>query len=457
LATTLQFANENTFEAPWVSTSADTMARLYFASFWTILFTGAIRKWIAPGASILYLLQDVPIGVAYLYGLWKGFFDRGYLFLGIVLLSAIITLQGLAQIIVSGLDVFVAMVGFHNYLFYLPMLLVFPLCLTEKYRRDFVRWNLLFSIPMCLLAIAQAMSPKSAFINQSTGGDAFGVPGADVARVMGTFNFVAFYNIWVGMAVALCMGEWLLPKRRRVIGRLWLLILCTFTVNLCHLVSASRGAIALAALAVLGGMVGAIILGSNRAILAIGGICILLPVTAGMTYVISPAEFNIVVDRFTGSGGKSDLPDRVLEQLIGFATVPKFSLVGAGIGMGVDASHVGNVETYNFTYDLSEQDTIRNVMELGTPVGLLFVLTRLAFIYGVVFLSIRMVRNGTSPHVLPLSFVLLAQTYQDLTRAATMTATQVMIGYAFILGAYYYPDTITGPNSEAGESLMRSA
>ena len=433
------------------------MARLYFASFWAILFTGAIRKWMAPGTSILYLLQDVPIGAAYLYGLWKGFFDRGYLLLSIALLSTIILLQGLAQIIISGLDVFVAFVGFHNYLFYLPMLLVFPLCLTEKYRRDFVRWNLLFSIPMCLLAIAQAMSPKSAFINQSTGGDAFGVPGADVARVTGTFNFVAFYNIWVGMAVALCMGEWLLPKARRVIGRPWLLILCTLTVNLCHLVSASRGAIALAAIGVLGAMVGAIILGSSRAILAIGGIFVLLPVAAGMTYLISPAEFNIVVVRFTGEGVKADLTDRVEEGLVGFATVPKFSLIGAGIGMGVDASHVGNAETYNFTYDLSEQDTIRNVMELGTPVGLLFVLTRLAFIYGVVFLSIQMVRNGTSPHVLPLSFVLLAQTYQDLTRAATMTATQVMIGYAFILGAYYYPDTITSPNSEAGESLMRSA
>lgn len=458
MATTLQFASEATFEAPPVSASVDIMARLYFASFWAILLTGAIRKWLAPGTAILYLLQDVPIGAAYLYGLWKGLFDRGYLFLGIILLSTIILLQGLTQIVISGLDVFVAFVGFHNYLFYLPMLLVFPLCLTEKHRRDFVRCNLFVSIPMCLLAIVQALSPRSAFINQSTGGDAFGVPGADIARVTGTFNFVAFYNIWVGIAVALCMGEWLLPKARRAVSNQWLLLLCTFTVNLCHLVSASRGAIMLAGVGVLGGMVGAILLGSNRAMLAIGGICVLLPVAAGMTYVISPTEFNIVVDRFTGeSRGESDLPDRVLQGLIGFATVPKFSLIGAGIGMGVDAAHLGDANAYNFTYDLSEQDTVRNVMELGTPVGLLYVLARLGFIYGMLFLSIRMVRKGTSPHLLPLSFVLLASTYQDLTRNATMTATQSMIGYAFILGAYYYPDAITNPNSGDGESLMRSA
>jgi hypothetical protein len=433
------------------------MARLYFATFWVIVFNGAVRKWIAPSTTILYLLQDVPIFIAYCYAIWKGFFDRGYLLLGIVVLSTMILLQGLAQIIISGLDLFVALAGFHNYLFYLPMLIVFPYCLTEKYRRKFVWWNLILSIPMCLLAITQALSPKSAWVNQTTGGDAAGVPGADVARVTGTFNFNGFYGIWVAMAVALCLGEWLLPKRRRVIKRTWLLILCTFTVNLCHLVAASRSAIVLAAMAVVGAMVGAVVLGSNRAILAIMGICILLPVTAAATFVISPTEFNVVVDRFAGEGKTQGLVYRIEDSLIGFAITPKFSLIGAGVGLGVDAAHVGNTETYNFTYDLSEQDTTRNVMELGTPVGLLYVLTRIAFVYGMIFLSIRIVREGSSPHVLPLSFVLLGQTYADLTRNAAMTASQVMIGYAFILGVYCYPDAKTSPDYEADNSLTRSA
>jgi hypothetical protein len=79
------------------------------------------------------------------------------------------------------------------------------------------------------------------------------------------------------------------------------------------------------------------------------------------------------------------------------------------------------------------------------------------FIYGMIFLSIRIVRSGSSPHVLPLSFVLLGQTYQDLTRTATMTASQVMIGYAFILGVYYYPDTAISLDAEAGDFQMRPA
>jgi len=443
-------------ENPRESASVRGMARIFFATVWMIIFTGAVRKWILPGVSVLYLLQDVPIGIAYAYALWTGLFNRSYLMIVVILLSVLITLQGLAQIVFSGLDIFVATVGLHNYLYYLPILFVFPLCLTEKYRRDFVWWNLILSIPMCLLAILQSGSPKQAFINHTSEGDAFGLPGAEVARVSGTFNFTVFYGLWVAMAVALCMGEWLLPKERRAIKNQWLLVFCSFTVNICHLVSASRSAIALAGAAIFGGIVGAIVLRSTRAILAIGGICVLLPVAAGMTYVISPAEFNIVATRFTGDEYVDDSKLRLVEGLIGFATIPKFSLIGAGIGMGVDAAHVGNADTYNFTYTLAELDIIRNVMELGTPVGLIYVLIRLSFLMGMVFLSIKIVRDGSSPHVLPLSFYLLAQGYQgDLTRAATMTGSQVMVGYAFILGAYYHPDN-TSMEAVAGDSSMRS-
>jgi len=457
LATTLQFGDELTVENPRESTSARRIAMFYFVSFWAIVFTGAVRKWLFPGVSAFYLLQDVPIGLAYLYAIWVGVFDRGYLLLGMLMLSTVLIMQGLLQIIISGLSIFIAVVGFHNYLFYLPILLIFPLCLTEKHRRSFIRWNLLLSIPMCFLAIAQAESPTSAWVNKTSEGDAMGLPGAEIARVSGTFNFNLFYGIWVSIAVALCLGEWLLPKERRAIGSKWLLIVCTFTVNLCHLVSGSRTAIALAGAAIVGALVCAVILGSTRAVLAIGGICILLPVAAAATYVISPSEFNIVVERFTGASYVQDSEGRLTGGLIGFVTIPRFSLIGAGMGLGVDAAHVGDSNAYTYTYDLSEGDTIRNVMELGTPVGIFYVMARFGFLLGMVFVAIRVVRGGTCPHVLPLSFCLLAEAYQgDLTRNAAMTASQVMMGYAFILGAAYHPDSISSQEFAAGDYLTRS-
>jgi hypothetical protein len=457
LATTLQFVDQPTFAVPGEGVVLRTMAKMVLATWLAILLTGSIRKWVFPGVSVLYLLQDIPIAAAYLYAIWKGFYLRGYLLLGILVMTVVLTFQGLMQVIVTGLSPFVAAVGLHNYLYYLPMMLVFPLCFTLHNRQRFLRWNIYASIPMSALVIAQAMSPTTAWVNHTSEGDAFGVPGADIARVAGTFNFGLFYGMWVASVVAYTMGEWLLPKHRRAVQRTSLLAVCTMCINLCHLVSGSRNAISQAVIAIFGAAVAAVILGSTRALTAIAGILFLLPVAAGVTYIISPDEFNIVAERFTGENYVSDGRQRLSDAIVGFITVPEFDLIGAGIGMGVDAAHVGSADTYNFTYQLSEQDMIRNVMELGSPVGLFYAVTRLMFLTGMIFFAARLVRQGSSPHVLPLAFYLLGQGYiGDLTRAATMTASQVFLAYAFILGTYYHPDN-TGQEVLASDSMMRSA
>jgi hypothetical protein len=397
----------------------------------------------------MYLLQDVPIGLAYLYAIWKGIFDRGQLLLLVLSLSALLVLQGLVQVIFADHSPLIAFIGLHNYLFYWPMLLVFPIILTADVRRRVIWWTLFLTIPMSLLAVAQSSSPKSAWINKTSEGEAFGVSGADVARVSGTFNFALYYAIWVAVAVAFCFGEWLLPKERRVFKSTWMLVLCTVTANICHLVSAARYAIMLAAAALVGALVAAIVLRSTRAIAAVAGILLFMPVAGAMTYVISPVEFNILVQRFTSQDNVAEGKNRIALIAIGFATEPKVSLTGAGIGLGVDAAHIGSVDANQYTYALSEFDTIRTVMELGTPVGLMYIVIRLGFIVAMLILAVRIVRSGFSPHVLPLSFCLFAETYLgDLTRNATMTSSQVFLGYAFILGAYYYPElTATTSNS----------
>jgi hypothetical protein len=434
------------------------MAGLYFATFWLIIFTGAIRKWMFPHTTVLYLLQDVPLVFAYIIAFSSGVYSRSVLFMGTLALSLLLILQGLLQIIGVGLTMFIFAVGVHNYLFYLPILLVFPICLTEKYRQDFVRWNLYLSIPMALLALAQNKAPRAAWINKTSEGEAFSLPGSDVARVSGTFNFVSFYAIWAGLVVALLVGEWLLPRERRAVKKLWLLLVCTVTTNLCFLVSGSRTAVALAGMAVIGGMVAAVVLGSTRAILSIVGIVFLLPVGVVATYIISPDEYNIMVIRFTGEGAASDNADRLQDGMIGFITRPKFDPMGVGIGMGVDAAHVGSTDAYNFTYALSEYDMIRNVKELGSFVGMAYVLIRIFFFLMLIALAVRITGSGSSPHVLPLSFFLMAQSYQgDLTRNAAISGSMVMTGCAYILGAYYNPDNSSGPDFEAGELTTRSA
>lgn len=459
MATALQLGEGITVDNPRESAVARTVARLFFVTFWLVVFTGAIRKWLFPGTAALYILQDIPIAVAYAYAVWKGCFSHGLMLMGVILLSVILTLQGLLQIVVSGLTPFVFAVGLHNYLFYLPMLVVFPVCLTQKRRQTFVRWYLYSSIPMCALAIGQAESPLSAFINRSSEGEGWGVPGAaDVARVSGTFNFVYFYAIWVAIGVAFCLGEWLSPPERRAIRSRSMLILCTLTINLCHLVSASRLAIASAATAVVGAMVCAILIRSVRALAAILGILMLLPIVAGLTFAISPSEANIVVERFSGKNYQAEGINRIQLEVVGFLTEPRFDLIGAGIGMGVDGAHAGSQDAYTYTYQLAEEDPIRTVMELGTLVGLFYMGVRIAFVFGMILFAVRIVRSGSIPHALPLAFFLGTQAYLgDLTRAATMTSTQVLLGYSFILSAYFHPDREAEETAAFDSQPMRYA
>jgi hypothetical protein len=434
-----QFGDQMTFVAPAESITSKRVAQFFFACFWTIIFTGSVRKWLFPHIAAFYLLQDVPITLAYLYAFTKGYFSRGLLFLYIFFLGSLVTLQALLQIVVIGLSPLIAFVGLHHYLFYLPMMLIFPLGLTPKYRRNFIRWNLWITLPFFLLSIAQAMSSTGAWVNRTTEGDAMGLPGVDIARVCGPFNFAVFYGIWIGTALSMALGEWILPRDKRVFKNKFILPVSTFCLGIMALVSGSRQNILLCAGAVLGMGVAAILIRSFRVIAVILVVIISLPIAAGAVYIISPVEFATVQDRFTGERTSENLKDRLGASFYSWLTEPEISLIGKGVGMGVDAAHFGSSDAYNFTYSLSEADMTRNVMELGTPVGLLYEFSRIGMALGMILLAYSLVR--VSPHCLPLAFMLFGQVFADLTRAATMTFTQVMIGYSFIWAVYLYPVT----------------
>ena len=456
MATALQFAEEarvETFERPHVRTAA----RLLFATFWLIIFTGAIRKWMFPNLNVLYLLQDVPIAIAYLYALMTGQFTRSLVLIGIAILSVILVLQTLLQIVLIGLSPFTAIVGLHHYLFYLPMMVVFPVVFDADLRRDFVRWNLFLALPMCALGIAQSVSPSTAFVNQSSAGGSMMIPEGGISRGTGTFNFTSFYALWLGLAFALCIGEWLLPQERRSLKSRSLHIACTTAVLLAALVSAERTALGFLLVAVFGGILASVLLGATRPLLVMVMLIAMLPIGAGLTALISPDEYAAFNNRITNSDNIDDGKSRISNALVGFLVVD-FNPVGAGIGMGINAAHIGEAGGYDATYQLSEQDIIRTVMELGTFTGLIYAFVRIGFVVALILLAVSLVRRRCSPHVLPLAFVVFAQGYMgDMTRDGTMTTTQMMIGAAFILGVFYVPDNFPAIQDSNGKTMTRFA
>ena len=435
---TRHFAGLDTLSPQKHEVQQRRLLRLFFATYWLIVFTGAIRKWLFPTHQIFYLLQDIPIAIAYLYALVTGLFTRVYLALGIALLCAVLIVHGLLQVVLIDLPIKVLVIGLHNYIFYLPILLIFPLAMNADGRKKYIRWNLLLNIPMTLLLVAQSRSSATAFINRTTALKGFGGLEGDLARGTGTFNFVSFYAVWLSMVLALCMGEWLISQERRACGKL-LLIASTAGALLSTAVSGERTSLGLAAIIVIASMAAAVVLRAIRPMLITVGVLLLAPGIMLIAIQISPTMLRAFEARTTNSFNVQDSKRRIVYMLTGF--IPqRYDPVGAGLGEGSNAAHVGEVDGYDATYSLDEQDLPRTVDELGTFSGSLYVLMRIGTAVGLLLLGMYLLVNQRYPHSLLLSVLVFVQFYlADMTRNSSMTATQELLAASFVLGVFYFP------------------
>ena len=419
-------------------TRQQTLLRLFFATYWLVVFTGAIRKWLFPTNQIFYLLQDIPLAIAYLYALWTGLFTRFFLALGVASLCAVLIAHGLLQVVLIDLPIKVLVIGLHNYIFYLPMLLIFPLAMTAEGRKKYIRWNLLLNLPMTLLVVAQSRSSATAFINRTTALKGFGGLGGDLARGTGTFNFVSFYALWLAIVFALCMGEWLIPQERRACGKL-LLVASTLGALLSTAVSGERSSLGYAAIVMVVAIFAAATLRAFRPLMITGGILLFAPGILLISAILSPTMLRAFEARTTNAGNVQNSKGRILNLLTGF--IPqRFDPLGAGLGEGSDAAHVGEIDAYQVTYTLDETDLPRTIDELGTFTGSFYDLMRMGMAVGVVLLGVYLLVWQRYPHPLLLSVMVCMDLYiGDLTRNSTMTATQTFLAASFVLGALYFP------------------
>ena len=420
-------------------TSRDVLANLFMATWICVLLQGALRKWVFPGVAALYLIQDVPLTLAYIYALWKGLVWGGRLAWMCLLVSAVLAIQTTLQVIFGDLQLRTAVMGLHQYVYYLPILFLAPVCFNFKHRRRFIRWNMLITVPMALMAALQSRAPKGAWINRTSAGEDTGLGGlsGDHVRATGTFNFTVSYAIWCGFVVGLVMGEWLLAPQRRSFQSKAMLIICTMSAIVATLVSGSRVAVMLAALAFLGGFAAVIVTRNVRLIVRFSAVILLLPVLVVVSYFAAPASFQAVVDRFSGEGQQQGIEDRIDKMFTAFTWAAGYSGLGVGIGVGIPAANPGHV-----AFVLSENESIRIVQEMGTYTGTVLVLLRdWAGLWLVLagFRALRLPLGHNLPHAVPLAFaaapIIMAG---DLTHSAPVTATQEFFWSALILGALLF-------------------
>lgn len=421
-------------------TSRDVLANLFLVSWICVLLQGALRKWAFPGVTVLYLIQDVPLLLAYIYAVVKGLVWSGKVAAGCTLVAILLSIETLVQLIFVDFQMKTAVIGLHQYIFYLPIVFLLPVCLNRKHMGRFMRFNLWVIPFMALLAGLQSRAGKGAWINRTAAGDetAFGITGTDAVRTTGTFNFTLGYSIWCGIAVALVVGEWLLPPARRSYKSRLLLLFFSCSAALATMVSGSRTAIFLAAAAFLGGIVAALLLRNWEMILRFAGIMLLLPVLLGVTYLISPGTVTGTLNRFSGEDTHREMGKRIIDMTVGFLVEPHYSLLGEGIGTGIQAAQVGSFNPY--ATNLSEWDTIRGVQELGTYGGIALVLVRYFAAILVLLAGVRaqLQRPGFG-YALPLAMTAVPTlAIGDIWRTAPMVATQVFYCVALICGGILF-------------------
>ena len=424
-------------------TNRDILAWIFLSAWVCVLMQGALRKWAFPSVNVIYLIQDVPLLAAYFFAVWKGLVWQGKLAWLCTVIAIVLSIETLVQVIFIDLSARTAVVGLHHYIFYLPILFIAPVSFNAKHRLRFVRWNLLFIIPMSVLAALQSRAPKGAWINKTSAGDETGFGIADdTVRATGTFNFTLTYSIWCGFAVGLVLGEWLLPPERRAFKSKILLLVCTMSALLATLVSGSRTAVMLAALGFVGGFASVVITRNVRLIVRFGLVLVLLPILTAIAYVVVPKSFNAVIERFSGEEYQEDMLKRIDHMIVGFVSVPEFSYLGKGIGYGIPAANPAAGAATGIL--LSEHETIRTVQELGSFIGPALVLLRYAMSFVIIsfgFKALLLKRNHSFPHAVPLAFSAVPIfMIGELVRSAPVISSQIFFVIALILSAVLFRD-----------------
>jgi hypothetical protein len=344
-----------------------------------MIFEGAIRKWIFPGAQdLIYFAKDVL-----LLGVYGGFLrDRSRLRMrplpqpllyGLLALSVLL---GLLQIFNPALpNLLVGLSGFKAYFFYVPLVFVVPAALPSDaalYR--FLRRYCLISIPVGLLAMAQFLSPASSMLNTyaRTNEEAYiATFGSSThVRVTATFSFITGYSSYLlAMAIlVLCLvaaARWQFRGNLLMFGALGLTLLPM-------LMTGSRGPVLFLVLLFPFYWWLAVIRERGGGV-AFGRLLVALGLVGGI--LVSTGQNAIDAFRGRAEAG-SDMRNRITSPLLSpYLLLPDSGLTGFGIG----ATHqtaptlAPGLAPYSWLHGLLvEVESGRVMLELGA-VGFLLI------------------------------------------------------------------------------------
>jgi hypothetical protein len=353
-----------------------------------LVFEGAIRKWLFPGAQdLVYLAKDVI-----LVGVYIGFMrEREQLRYRPpqipVLYAALIlgVVVGLLEIFNPRLpNLLVGAFGFKAYFLYVPLLVILPAAFpTDRQLIVFLRRYILVSIPVGVLAVVQFFSPSSSALNTyargeeligamavSSGGNITTFGSSEHVRVTATFSYITGYGTYL-VAITILVLAYLAATRWRL-SRSPIAFVALAIAMLGMLMTGSRGPVLMLALlfpiywwlAVMRGGDGGATFG--RLMLGAGMLAVMIA-------VIGSDALSAFLGRASDTG---DVGPRLLAPIISpWQILPDAGPTGYGIGATHQTATAFTQGTapYYWLHGLgTEAETGRVMLELG-PVGFLLI------------------------------------------------------------------------------------
>lgn len=378
--------------------------QLLWLYFWLLIFEGALRKWILPSlANPLLLVRDPVALLALLWG-WPLLRQRRWQF-WLQPLFLIGPIAFLLAITVGHGDIPTALYGVRILVLQLPLIFLYAAVFT---REDVIRfaWMMLWlSIPMTVLLAAQSSLPDSHILNVAPGGEgtaAFqGAMGR--SRPPGVFTFisgvVSFYALAASSLFLLLYGTSL-----RQHGRFFC-ALAGVALVVALPVSISRSLLAGYVLVLIAVIVSLLLTRTRIMPLVSGLLAVAVAIGIATTIPAFQDTSAAFMARWEGAGGvdreevgdlgivSNQLEKRVLPGFISpFRNLENLPFLGYGIGMGTNVGARRLSGQVGFL--LGEGGWEVSLGELGLPLGLAFVIWRIALTFWIMRLALRAAARG---------------------------------------------------------------
>jgi hypothetical protein len=384
-----------------------------------LIFEGTLRKWVLPSQGrLLFFVRDPFVLGIYVIALASGWWPRDRILLnaGLAFAALAVLLAGVqlaSASIPASTQLLLAVYGWRNYFFYLPLLFVIGATFRRADVARVVKLMLLLSVPIAALVALQFLAPPGAKINVGIAEDAalqfrgLGLVGGRT-RPAGPFTSVIGQREFTVAVLAMALAMWLTVRRARPVP-MWLLLAGTAGGLACLGFGASRGAFIHVGLLVVAAVGCAALLRAGAATVRALVLPPLLVLAGAYLYPrLAPQAHEAFADRWVAAAAAESrhfewgVFGRALYGFVDFFNlVGTTPLLGYGLGLAGNARLLLGVEIEGFT-GWAETDFARHVVDLGPLLAPLYIALRVALVAWLAFVALRALRQRSEPLALLL-------------------------------------------------------